>query len=254
MEEKDRAEAALRRQTEELARSNKELEQFASVASHDLQEPLRKIITFGDRLMSHSGSKLDDLSQDYLKRMQHAASRMRQLVDALLQYATVTSKAEPLQDVNLNHLVQEVLLDLELALVKANAKVDVGPLPTLKAEPVQMRQLFQNLIANALKFSKKDKKPHIKIHSRELGDGCAEISVNDNGVGFDEKYLDRIFMPFQRLHGYDTFEGIGIGLTICHRIVQRHGGQISAKSTLGKGSTFIITIPLSVLKKEESFE
>lgn len=244
MEEKVRAEEALLKQTYELARSNKELEQFAYVASHDLQEPLRKIITFGDRLKDHSGVSLDATGQDYLHRMQHAALRMRQLVDALLKYATVTAQPEARENVDLGQTVRDVLSDLEVLIAQLGAKIEVNKLPTLPVNPIQIRQLFQNLIANAIKFCKKGVTPVVRIAGRDLGNGFAEISVEDNGVGFEEKYVDRIFMPFQRVYGHEEFEGTGIGLTICHRIVQRHGGQITAKSAPGKGSTFIITLPL----------
>jgi signal transduction histidine kinase len=243
MEEKERAERALLKQTYELARSNKELEQFAYVASHDLQEPLRKIITFGDRLKDHSGSALDVTGQDYLHRMQHAALRMRQLVDALLKYATVTAEPEARENVDPGKTVREVLTDLEILTAQLKARVDVGKLPALHVNAMQLRQLFQNLIANALKFCEKGVAPAVRISGRDLGNGFAEISVEDNGVGFDEKYADRIFMPFQRVHGDEELEGTGIGLTICHRIVQRHSGQITAKSVPGRGTTFVFTLP-----------
>ncbi len=244
MEEKERAEEALIRQTQELARSNQELGQFAFVASHDLQEPLRKIITFGDRLKEHSARALDEMGRDYLYRMQHAALRMKELVEGLLQYSTVSSKLELFDRVNLETLVHEVAQDLEVSIAKSNARLEIENLPTLEGDAIQLRQLFQNLIANALKFSKKDKVPHVKIKSHDLKNGFSEITVEDNGIGFDTKHADRIFMPFQRLHSLDEYAGTGMGLTICHRIVQRHGGQITARSTPGKGSTFIITLPL----------
>ena len=245
LEEKERAEQALLRQTFELARSNKELEQFAYVASHDLQEPLRKIITFGDRLKDHSGARLDATGQDYLHRMQHAAMRMRQLVDALLLYATVTARPEARENTDPEAALKDVLSDLEVLITELRAKIEVKKLPALRVNPIQLRQLFQNLVANALKFCQKGVTPVVRITGRDLGNGYAEISVEDNGIGFDEKYVDRIFMPFQRVHEFEGFEGTGIGLTICHRIVQRHGGQITAKSVLGKGSTFVVTLPLA---------
>ncbi len=245
VEEKNRAEEALRRQTEELARSNKELEQFAYVASHDLQEPLRKIITFGDRLAEHCADRLDDTGRDYLHRMQHASMRMRQLVEGLLQYATLTSKFERREKVDLSTLVREVLSDLEISIAQVGAHIEVDKLPAVEGDPIQLRQLFQNLISNALKFSTKKNPPWVRIKGHAVDRQFAEISVEDNGVGFDEKYVDRIFMPFQRLHSEDEFAGIGIGLTICHRIVQRAGGQIRVKSVPGKGSNFIITLPLA---------
>jgi signal transduction histidine kinase len=242
-EEKERAEEALRRQTEELARSNKELEQFAYVASHDLQEPLRKIITFGDRLKEQSAGVLDEMGRDYLQRMQHAAFRMKQLVEGLLQYATVTAKSENLQPVDLNVVISEVISDMEVSIDDLKADITFEKLPVFRSDAIQMRQLFQNLIANALKFRKQGVPPRVRISSRALPEGFIEIRVEDNGIGFDEKYGDKIFLPFQRLHSIYDYEGIGMGLTICHRIVQRHGGRIHAKSAPGKGSVFTVTLP-----------
>lgn len=244
LEEKIKAEEALRLQTEELARSNKELEQFAYVASHDLQEPLRKIITFGDRLKSHAAERLDATSLDYLHRMQHSALRMRQLVEALLQYALVKTDREFMEKVDLNLVIRDVLSDLEVLVSRSRAQIEAGNLPVVHGDAIQLRQLFQNLISNALKFVKEGQTPRVRISAREPHGNLVDISVEDNGIGFDEKYMDRIFMPFQRLHGQEAYEGIGMGLTICHRIIQRHGGQLSAKSSLGKGSTFIITLPV----------
>jgi signal transduction histidine kinase len=243
LEEKRRAEEALRVQTQELTRSNKELERFAYVASHDLQEPLRKIITFGDRLADHSQKTLDETAKDYLHRIQHAALRMRQLVEGLLQYARVTVPSEFFGEIDLDVLLREILLDLEVMIVRFKAKVDVDPLPKVKGDPLQLRQLFQNLITNALKFSDKERSPWVRICGKKLEDDFAEITVEDNGIGFDEAQKEKIFLPFQRLHDPQVFEGIGIGLAICHRIVQRHGGQITAKSVLGQGSVFTVTLP-----------
>ncbi|MGH7197276.1 MAG: sensor histidine kinase, partial [Candidatus Omnitrophota bacterium] len=158
---------------------------------------------------------------------------------------TVTAEPETRENVDLEQALRDVLSDLEVLITQLGARIEVGRLPALHANPIQLRQLFQNLIANALKFCQKGRTPVVRIAGRDLGNGFAEISVDDNGVGFDEKYVDRIFMPFQRVHEFEGFEGTGIGLTICHRIVQRHGGQITAKSVLGKGSTFLITLPLA---------
>lgn len=255
LEEKKHAEEALKTQTEELTRSNKELERFAYVASHDLQEPLRKIITFGDRLTEHSGAVLDDTAKDYLHRIGHAALRMRQLVEGLLQYARVTMPSQFFGQVDLEALLREVLLDLEVMVVRLKARVELGSIPKVKGDPLQMRQLFQNLITNALKFSDKERSPWVRIYGKKSLDGFAEIFVEDNGIGFDEAQKEKIFLPFQRLHDPQEFEGIGIGLAICHRIVQRHGGQITAKSVLGKGSTFIVKLPLqNKFEREGYFE
>jgi len=245
--ERKKAEEALRRKTEELATSNKELEQFAYVASHDLQEPLHKIIAFGDRLKD-MGLSLDAKAVDYLTRMQNAATRMQRLIIDLLQLARVTTHARPFEPLDLGQVLQEVISDLELRLSEANAEVIVGDLPTVKADSHQMHRLFQNLIANALKFRKKEGPVQVEVLSRASDLGFTEILVKDNGIGFDEKYMERIFLPFQRLHGRSEYEGSGMGLAICQKIVQRHQGELTAQSQPGKGSIFIVKIPLEEVK------
>ncbi len=244
------------RQREELARSNAELQQFASVASHDLQEPLRKIQAFGNRLKAICGSSLTPQGLDYLERMQNAAMRMQTLIEDLLTFSRITTKALPFVQVNLAQVAQEVLLDLELQIAQTEGRVEVGDLPTIEAEPVQMRQLLQNLISNALKFHKHGEAPFVKLYSQLLdfeqqsvenwaSASFCQIIVQDNGIGFDEKYLDRIFNVFQRLHSRSDYEGTGMGLAIVRKIAERHGGNITAKSRQGEGSAFIITLPLN---------
>ncbi|MFA5139093.1 MAG: MASE1 domain-containing protein [Elusimicrobiota bacterium] len=237
------AEEELRAKSEELARSNQELNQFASVASHDLQEPLRKILAFGDLLCKRLGGTLDPESQDYLQRMQRSAERMGRLIEDLLALARVTTKAKPHEKVELAAVTQEVLSDLEPMISGSGVRIEVGPLPQVHADPLQMRQLLQNLIANAIKFRRKDESPRIQVRGKNLRNGFCEIAVQDNGIGFDEKFLGRIFRPFQRLHSRADYEGSGIGLAICDRIVLRHGGTIFAKSSPGKGSLFIVVLP-----------
>ncbi len=238
----------------ELERSNRELQDFAFVASHDLQEPLRKIQAFGDRLRTVQGEKFDERGRDYLERMQNAANRMHTLINDLLTFSRVTTKAQPFSKTDLNTIVRDVMLDLEVAVQNAGAKVAVGKLPVIEADPVQMRQLFQNLVSNSLKFRKEDLSPDISIAAEPATDvhitpAPAEptdywkISVKDNGIGFDEKYLDRIFTPFQRLHGRNEYEGTGIGLAVCRKIVERHGGILTAESAPDMGSTFFIFLP-----------
>lgn len=233
----------------ELQRSNRELEDFAYVASHDLQEPLRKIQAFGNLLEEEYASKLEEGAL-YVERMQHAAARMRTLIDDLLAFSRVTTKAQEMVDVDLNKLIKETLSDMEIRIKELNAKVEVKKLPTIKADPVQMRQLFQNLISNALKFHKKGVSPVITIYPmKDLEQKTKHvIYVEDNGIGFDEKYTDRIFTVFQRLHGKEDYEGTGVGLAVVRKIMERHNGMILAKSTLGKGATFILTFPMR--KKE----
>jgi signal transduction histidine kinase len=259
-----RVEIETRRQAEqqtqlfadELQRSNRELEQFASVASHDLQEPLRKIQAFGDRLIHHSGSALDEKGQDYLDRMLASAGRMRKLIDDLLTYSRVSTRALPFVPVNLHEVAEEVAGDLDGRLQAADGRIEIGELPTIEAEPVQMRQLLQNLVGNALKFHRPGVPPVVVIAGRVLPAGAAgddgparsalcELTVADNGIGFDQVYVDRIFELFQRLHNRHDYEGTGMGLAICRKIVERHRGSISAASVPDQGARFIVTLPVT---------
>jgi PAS domain S-box-containing protein len=237
-----RMEEEIKTYADRLEQSNKELEQFASIASHDLQEPLRKITSFGDRLAKSLGSSLTDRARDYLERMMGAAERMQRLIQALLSYSRVSTRAESLSEVDLGSIVYEVLSDIELQVERANAQIAVEELPRLWADPSQMGQLFQNLIGNAIKYNREGY-PKVKVYS-QLREGRYEILVEDNGIGFDEKHLERIFAPFQRLHGKGEFEGTGMGLAICRKIAERHGGTITARSAPGEGSTFIVTLPV----------
>ncbi|SFG01915.1 sensor histidine kinase [Pontibacter chinhatensis] len=245
------SEERLRRYAAELERSNRELQDFAYVSSHDLQEPLRKIQAFGDRLKTKEYEKLSDQGKDYVDRMLNAAMRMQNLINDLLDFSRVTSKAKPYVQVDLEQVLREVLSDLEIMIENTKASIEHTPLPFIDADPTQMRQLFQNLISNAIKFRKEGQAPQIHISSRDLqlkerltstpGDELVEIRIQDNGIGFDEKYLDRIFNIFQRLEG-QKYEGSGIGLAICRKIAIRHGGDITARSKPGEGTTFIITL------------
>ncbi|KAB8335778.1 PAS domain S-box protein [Scytonema tolypothrichoides VB-61278] len=236
------------RQRQELTRSNEELQQFAFIASHDLQEPLRKIKTFGERLKASYGDVLTEQGLDYLERMQNATRRMQALIEDLLTLSRVTTRGQPFVPVDLTRVTREVLSDLEVRIQQTEAYVEVGELPIIHADPLQMRQLLQNLIGNALKFHRKDEPPIVKIYSQTLNRQDAaqlcHVIVEDNGIGFDEKYLDRIFNVFQRLHGRSEYEGTGIGLAICRKIVERHNGSISAQSRPGQGSKFFIILPM----------
>lgn len=236
-------EALLAEQAGRLARSNAELQNFATVASHDLQEPLRKIDAFGSRLQKRNEATLDDESKMYLERMMAATQRMRTLITDLLSYSRVTRKNEPFRPVSLDKIMRDVVEDLGIAIEEKGADVDVGPLGHMNADRTQLRQLMQNLISNALKFVKPDVPPAIRVERRDRPDGSAELRIADNGIGFDMTYHDKIFEIFQRLHGREEYQGTGVGLATCRRIVERHGGTLRAESAAGAGATFIATFP-----------
>ncbi len=247
----------LRNQLYELERTKESLEQFAYVASHDLQEPLRKIRAFGDRLSAKYSDQLAGSGQDYVARMQNAAERMQQLIDDLLQYSRVGRVRGELQRVNLNQLLDEVVDNLEESIAQTQAQITYDRLPTVEGETWQLRQLFQNLLSNAIKFRKPDQAPVVTIRAEEasphqlahLRDEVPPnarhytITVADNGIGFDEKYLDRIFAIFQRLHGRNEYKGTGIGLAICQKIVESYHGAIYAQASPDQGATFFIVLP-----------
>jgi len=233
----------LRSTAARLEESNKALQDFAHIASHDLQEPLRKIETFGNMLTARYGPVLGEQGRDYASRMQNAASRMRVLIKDLLDYARASTKGGTEGRVNLKKVVHDVLSDLEVRIAQTNARIEIGDLPEINADGVQMSQLFQNLISNALKFHG-DTQPNIAIFSQGCPNGSCEIRVRDNGIGFNQEYSEQIFTPFQRLHGKSQYEGTGIGLAICRKIVERHGGTIRAESSPGNGATFIINLPV----------
>ncbi len=237
-------EEALHRKREELARSNAELTDFAHIASHDLQEPLRKVIAFGDRLQLKYGALLEGKGADYLARMQNAAERMQGLIDDLLQYSRVNSRGKEFERVNPMEVLAEVKESLEQPIGELGAKIKIEPLPQLLADRRQLHSLFQNLLGNALKYHRSGVIPEIKVQLLGSAGGLAEIVVSDNGIGFDEKYLDRIFRPFQRLHGRSEYQGSGIGLAICKKIVERHGGTIGASAIPGEGASFRVKLPL----------
>lgn len=246
----------LKVRTEELLRSNTELEQFAYIASHDLQEPLRKVQAFGDMLTNQYRDVLGDEGRDYLQRMQGAAKRMQGLINDLLNYSRIMTRAQPFVSVNLTDVARLVLADLETRIQDTGGRVELEPLPTLEGDPTQMRQLLQNLIGNSLKYHRANVPPVVKVQCRllPLGDRAfpsqgapiqfCEMMVEDNGIGFEQKYVDRIFAPFERLHGRSEYEGTGMGLAICRKIVERHGGTITARSVPNQGSTFVVSIPL----------
>jgi PAS domain S-box-containing protein len=254
MTERKRSEEMLQRQAAELSRSNAELEQFAYVASHDLQEPLRKIIAFGDRLRNKYGETLGEQGLDYITRMQNASARMQTLIQDLLTLSRVATQPRPFTEVKLKEVIEGVVWDLESRIEPLGGRVEIGPLPVMMADRVQVSQLFQNLIGNALKFHKQGEAPIVKVHAEgyeESDEGTWKIIVADNGIGFEPKHSERIFQIFQRLHGRGEYEGSGIGLSICRKIVDRHSGTIAAQSELGHGTSFTITFDKRLLVEGE---
>jgi signal transduction histidine kinase len=240
--------------SEELSRSNRELEDFAFVASHDLQEPLRKIRAFGDRLMTTYRQELEGKGVDYIKRMNTAAERMSNLINDLLEFSRITTRGKEFLDVDMKTVIKDILSDLEIAIEESNSQITVGNLPVIKGDKGQMYQLFLNLLSNAIKFRDPDVSPQISIQCNqdETYDEITEqpvqwhvITVTDNGIGFEQEFADKIFVPFQRLHGRSEYKGTGIGLAVCRRIVERHCGTISAKSELAKGAVFTLKIPVA---------
>jgi PAS domain S-box-containing protein len=245
---RDDLEIRVRARTAELELRNKELQEFTFAASHDLQEPIRKIQTLADLVLIRCRDCLNMENRDYLNRMQNAAARMQGLLNSLLVYSRLTSKVQPFVEVNLAELVKDVFSKLQIQILETKGVMEAGDLPVLNADRGQMAQLFQNLISNALKFHRDDEAPRVRIYSRFVENGkymsgSYEICVEDNGIGFEEKYLNLIFMPFECLHGREKYKGLGMGLAICKKIVELHGGTITARSTPGKGSTFIVTLP-----------
>ena len=233
--------AELTRANEELKRRNEDLQNFAHVASHDLQEPLRKISSFADLMIDDYVEHLDETARFYVERMQSSAVRMSHLLSDLLQYSRVATNKHRHEQVDLNEVVQHVLADLHVQIQESGASIEYGELPVVAADSTQMRQLVQNLISNAIKYRRRGVPPKVRIRADTSG-ARARIRVADNGMGFDEKYADRIFQPFERLYGAE-FPGSGIGLAICRRIAELHGGSIEARSVPGDGSEFIVELP-----------
>jgi signal transduction histidine kinase len=237
--------------TKKLEMSNRELVDFAYVASHDLQEPLRKIEAFGERLVKKYGSTLPEDGQMFVDRMQNAASRMRRLINDLLSYSRVTTGAKPFERLQLKDLLSEVVGDLQIRIEENQATVNIGDMPQVDCDATQMRQLMQNLIGNALKFKKPDISPVVTVsaemvsdHTLDLGgEKALRITIADNGIGFDNQFREQIFTIFQRLHSRNEYEGTGIGLATVRKIVERHKGSIMADGTPGEGAKFFITIP-----------
>jgi PAS domain S-box-containing protein len=258
--ERKEAARAMAAANAKLERRNRALRDFAYIASHDLQEPLRKIRAFSNLVLEDYGASVDETGRHYLERMQDAAERMSQLINDLLVYSRITTRAQPFEAVDLSEIAANVRNDLDLQIEDVNGTVEIDALPTIEADPTQVRQLLQNLIGNGLKFHRPDTPPHVRVQaavepapdalkqSGRLDASCREmcrLTVTDNGIGFEESHADRIFTPFKRLHGRGEYEGTGMGLAICRRIVERHGGDISADSTPGEGTTFTVLLPVT---------
>lgn len=235
-------EKRLRQATDELARSNRDLESFAHVASHDLQEPLRMVSSFLTLLQEKYKDQLDDTARDYIGFSVEGSVRMASLIHDLLDYARVNTKGKEPVPVDLNLVGEEVKANLRASIDESNTLITVDPLPTIQADAAQMRQLFQNLIGNAIKFRVKGGHPEIFIGASRQNHEWV-FQIKDNGIGIDPSQFDRIFQVFQRLHGRDEYTGTGIGLAICKKIVERHGGRIWVESEPGKGTTFWFSLP-----------
>jgi PAS domain S-box-containing protein len=247
MTEKKMAEQELEKMMEELRRSNEELEQFAYVASHDLQEPLRMVASFTQLLQKRYQDKLDQDANDFINFAVDGATRMQGLINDLLIVSRVGTRGKPFKATDMNVILQDVLNNVSRSIKETNATITNDPLQIIIADDTQMIQLFQNLISNAIKFSGEES-PRIHV-SGEVKENEWVFSVSDNGIGIDSKYFDRIFIIFQRLHKKEEYGGTGIGLSVCKKIVQRHGGKIWVESELGKGSTFYFSIPRISLKE-----
>jgi signal transduction histidine kinase len=247
MYEHVRTAGKLQEYADHLALVNRELQIFNRAVSHDLQEPLALIKAFAERLITKYSMALPDQGQKYLAHIEDAAARMQDLIQSLLQYTRLTSRPKNLTKVDLARTISDVLIDLQLRLEQTGARVIVGSLPEIEAEAVQMHRLLLNLLSNSLKYHRPGIAPRISIHSRQLEDdrgmSCCQLIIEDNGLGFDNRDRKKIFDIFQRLHADLDYKGTGIGLAICKRIAEQHGGAISASGKVNKGATFTITLP-----------
>jgi light-regulated signal transduction histidine kinase (bacteriophytochrome) len=258
---RDSTERELKRTINELERSNRELQEFAFVASHDLQAPLRKMQAFASLLDEEYGSALDEEARGYIHCMKGSAGKMRNLINRLLEYSRVNSENFFVRQVNLREVIQEVISDMQTSIEEEGGSVEVDVDAVAEVDPMQMRQLFQNLIHNAVKFRGNDA-PVVKVWGKsqkiparcgsETGTEMVEIRIEDKGIGFDEAFMTQVFAPFQRLHPQHEYAGTGMGLPICTRIVERHHGELTAKSQAGKGAVFIVRLPVTQPGKQDA--
>ena len=235
------------RYIEELNRSNQELQQFAFIASHDLQEPVRKLLYYSDYLVNRYSDTLENKGMDYLFKLQNSANRMRSLIKDLLIFSQINKEEIRFTEVDLNKVADHAMLDFEIAIKEKNAVLTVEQLPAIDGDERMLVQLFENIIGNSLKYAKKNSSPEIHIQS-SMRDDHVELSFKDNGIGFNEKYLTQMFALFQRLHSRNEFEGTGLGLAICRKITNVHKGKIWAESIEGEGATFFVALPMRVIE------
>lgn len=240
---KVRTDNELKKYAAELERSNQALHDFASIASHDLQEPLRKVQSFSRMLETRFSAELGREGKDYIARITSASTRMRQMLDGLFTYSRVTTQVKAFVEISLRTILEDVLSDLEIQILETQGKIEYQDLPIIYADPLQLRQLFQNLIGNALKYHRPGRRPEIKISCRKTDNHMIQVAITDNGIGINPGDTGRIFQPFVRLHGRAEYDGTGMGLAICKKIVERHGGTIHVESTPNHGSTFYVTLP-----------
>lgn len=245
-----RASEKLQKLNLELQRSNNDLEEFAYIASHDLQEPLRKIQSFGNLLQEECKDSLKGDSELYLNRILHASGRMRKLINDLLEYSRVSRSANILRNIDLNTVIASVISDIDLYIKETGTKINVDELPKIEADPLLMQQLFQNLLMNAIHYRHPERRPVISITAQSNKENQVTIAVQDNGMGFDQQYADKIFRIFERLYSKQEKSGTGIGLAICRKIAEQHHGTITAKSKIDFGSTFFISLPVHSQKNK----
>jgi len=246
--EREKLIEALASRAAELARSNRELEQFSYIASHDLQEPLRMVGSYTQLLEQRYAAQLDDDAREFIRYAQEGAARMRQLIDALLAYSRIDTRGEPFRQIAMDQVLGVALANLRESIAEAHAQVESGPLPEIEGDAVQLGQVLQNLIGNAIKF-RGPAPPHIRVRAERIGPDW-KFSVADDGIGIAPEYQERIFVIFQRLHSREEYPGTGIGLAVCKKVVERHGGKLWVESTgvPGTGSTFYFTLPVDRAK------